>query len=262
MFLPYVQGSSKIISEHKFIERKQINFEKGDYILELDIQPEQGAILDKIELASKPLSTFGRAYFGIQTFDRKKYVVDEKFNGKYFPVVDGGNVNRYSCRPHKEYVLFEKNAIKSGGNLDVYSQERIVVRQIGKFPEGTIIPSNLFTLNTIYNIFLHRIDSLFLHFLLGLINSKLLQFYWYIKHFDNKSTFPKIKKAPLESLPINSSKNEVITEISSEVSEILNRKKEDPTGDTRALEAEIDRLVYELYGLTEEEIQIVEESMG
>jgi hypothetical protein len=29
-----------------------------------------------------------------------------------------------------------------------------------------------------------------------------------------------------------------------------------------SLEAEIDRLVYELYGLTEEEIQIVEESVG
>jgi adenine-specific DNA-methyltransferase len=32
----------------------------------------------------------------------------------------------------------------------------------------------------------------------------------------------------------------------------------DPRADTTVLEAEIDRLVYELYGLTEEEIKIVE----
>lgn len=33
-----------------------------------------------------------------------------------------------------------------------------------------------------------------------------------------------------------------------------------PEADTSALEREIDRLVYELYGLTEDEIKLVEES--
>jgi Fe2+ transport system protein B len=42
------------------------------------------------------------------------------------------------------------------------------------------------------------------------------------------------------------------------VSQILSLKKSDPQADTSALEAEIDCLVYELYGLTEEEIKIVE----
>jgi hypothetical protein len=39
----------------------------------------------------------------------------------------------------------------------------------------------------------------------------------------------------------------------------LKAKKSDPAADTSTLEAEIDRLVYELYGLTDEEIRIVEE---
>jgi hypothetical protein len=42
------------------------------------------------------------------------------------------------------------------------------------------------------------------------------------------------------------------------VDEIIQIKKSDPHADTSALEAEIDRLVYELYGLTEEERRIVE----
>lgn len=37
-------------------------------------------------------------------------------------------------------------------------------------------------------------------------------------------------------------------------------KKIDPKADTRELEAEIDQLVYKLYGLTEEEIAVVEGS--
>ena len=39
---------------------------------------------------------------------------------------------------------------------------------------------------------------------------------------------------------------------------ILQQKQQDPTADTSALEAEIDRMVYNLYGLTEEEREIVE----
>ena len=41
---------------------------------------------------------------------------------------------------------------------------------------------------------------------------------------------------------------------------IVEAKKVNPSTDTSALESEIDRLVYQLYGLTEEEIKIVEQS--
>jgi hypothetical protein len=43
------------------------------------------------------------------------------------------------------------------------------------------------------------------------------------------------------------------------VSKILAAKQRDAEANTTALEREIDQLVYELYGLTEEEIAIVEE---
>jgi len=123
-------------------------------------------------------------------------------------------VKRYKCEPSTEFVHFVKESIKSGGNSSVYEKDRIVVRQIGVFPEGTIVKPNIMTLNTIYNIFLHNDDIKFLRYLLALINSKVLQFYWLKKHYDNKSTFPKIKKAPLESLPIKEVSLETIDQIS------------------------------------------------
>ncbi len=42
------------------------------------------------------------------------------------------------------------------------------------------------------------------------------------------------------------------------MTQILDSKKQDPNADIRVLEKEIDKLVYQLYGLTEEEIKIVE----
>jgi len=42
------------------------------------------------------------------------------------------------------------------------------------------------------------------------------------------------------------------------VDQILAAKKKDPNADTSALERQIDKMVYELYGLTPEEIEIME----
>ncbi|MEW6587139.1 MAG: hypothetical protein AB1442_16205 [Nitrospirota bacterium] len=44
------------------------------------------------------------------------------------------------------------------------------------------------------------------------------------------------------------------------VTRILATKAINPSADTSALEQEIDRLLYVLYGLTDEEIKIVEDS--
>lgn len=62
------------------------------------------------------LKEFGRAYFGIQTFDRNTFVSKVKEDNNYKPVVDGGNVGRYFLKSSTEYVSFSKDAIKSGGN--------------------------------------------------------------------------------------------------------------------------------------------------
>lgn len=46
------------------------------------------------------------------------------------------------------------------------------------------------------------------------------------------------------------------------VDQILTVKEDNPEADTSEWEAEIDRLVYELYGLSEEDIGIVEDKVG
>jgi hypothetical protein len=49
-------------------------------------------------------------------------------------------------------------------------------------------------------------------------------------------------------------------DIESKVIQVLDLKKAKSDADTNVLEAEIDQLVYELYGLMEDEIAIVEQS--
>ena len=66
------------------------------------------------------------------------------------------------------------------------------------------------------------------------------------------------KKYKIELLPVKVTNEEEERNLEIIVDKILLTKKSNPLADTRLLEAEIDRLVYELYGLTEEEIRIVE----
>ncbi|MEJ5352079.1 MAG: TaqI-like C-terminal specificity domain-containing protein [Melioribacteraceae bacterium] len=98
-------------------------------------------------------------------------------------------------------------------------------------------------------------------YFLGLLNSKLIE--WYLKSITGvlgtgmkigqKSNFEKI---PLP--PITSANLPIVKQIEALVDKILAVKKENPQADTSQWEGEIDRLVYQLYDLTEEEIKIIE----
>ena len=99
-------------------------------------------------------------------------------------------------------------------------------------------------------------------YLLAIMNSKL---FWY---FLRKST-PVLGddehkgRLILRTTYIKNSPIKIITDhakipIISLVDRILAAKKTDPKADTILLEKEIDKLVYKLYGLTEEEIRLVE----
>lgn len=70
--------------------------------------------------------------------------------------------------------------------------------------------------------------------------------------------FPEIQTYLYEQLPIASASKSQQKEITDIVDEILRIKRNDCNADTTQLEREIDKLVYELYGLTEEEIRVVE----
>ena len=183
---------------------RRIRSEAPKDLFELDITAEGAEFLSKIETNSRPFGEIGGSYFGIQTFDRAQFVSDRPRSRCYKPVIDGENVLKWTVVPPTAYVDFRPENIKSGGDPNIYAKSRIVVRQIGRFPEGALCPDGTLTLNTIYNLYLT--SNLFdLRFVLGVINSSVTRFYWLKRFFDNKETFPKIKKQPLHSIRIPNS---------------------------------------------------------
>jgi hypothetical protein len=97
------------------------------------------------------------------------------------------------------------------------------------------------------------------YYLLGLLNSKVTQ--WYISRTSTqmRGGWYSFESRFIKSIPIKTPNKLEQNEIIKIVLRIISLKKESPNSNTDLLEKKIDQIVYTLYGLTEEEIKIVEE---
>ena len=96
--------------------------------------------------------------------------------------------------------------------------------------------------------------------LMALLNSKLC--WWFIQNTGAVMSggFYRYKPAYINPFPIPA-EDKLMREsesLDNLVEQILLIKKQKPQEDTSYLETKIDKLVYNLYGLTEDEIQIIE----
>jgi hypothetical protein len=100
-----------------------------------------------------------------------------------------------------------------------------------------------------------------LKYLTALLNSRLLTYAFktFYAGGDLRGKTFRYKKVFLENLPIPKLSSETHGEFEVLVDTILTLKQKDPNADTSTYEMKIDQLVYDLYGLTPEEIEIVEE---
>ena len=95
-------------------------------------------------------------------------------------------------------------------------------------------------------------------YLLGILNSNITQFLVSKSAAERQGGF--LEYMPMYITPLAIPKQPKNEQISSIVEQILHTKHENPNADVSDLERQIDRMVHELYGLTDEEIAIVEGS--
>jgi hypothetical protein len=93
---------------------------------------------------------------------------------------------------------------------------------------------------------------------LALFNSKLFKFYYHKTNSQGGDIFPQVRISSVENLPIKLADKAAQAVIEKLVDKILEKKQKSPTADTTTMEHQIDELVYKIYGLTPDEIAIVE----
>ena len=140
--------------------------------------------------------------------------------------------------------------------MDDFAKPKIVWADLARTGNAFIYDEECFTSpNTTYLIASN--DKLILKYLIGILNSKAILKYldWISTKLDE--TGWRWFKQYVETFPVPSATALQKKEIAGLVDKILDVKKVNSIAETSTLEAQIDALVYRLYGLTNEEIAVV-----
>ncbi|SOD99787.1 class I SAM-dependent DNA methyltransferase [Spirosoma fluviale] len=119
-------------------------------------------------------------------------------------------------------------------------------------------PSNLLDTSGCYSNDKTTIVATDSKFVLGIMNCKVTDFVMQQISSTKQGGYFEYKPVYISQIPIPYAIDFRKKQIEKLVTEIQLAKSVDSTADTSALEAEIDQLVYGLYGLTEEEIAVIE----
>ena len=152
--------------------------------------------------------------------------------------------------------------------LEEFAKEKIVYSEIVKEPQfyldnGEFKFGSFYAEATSFILSGNENFTHSLHYLLGILHSKLITYAFkefYAGGGLGESGY-RYKKAFLERLPIPKVDSKTEAEFIQIVQEILEKKKVDSTIDTPTLESKLDNLVYQLYNLSDDEIELIE-SMG
>ena len=214
-------------------------------------------LLEKLKENSIRLANIIDIRQAIKSGDDKKYITEYPLTDDYKPILRGKDVRKYvKIDPHL-YINYGKH-LACPRIPDIFEQPKILIREAGSEITATYDDQDYYIMSSLYNAIL--IDKNFsLKFILGLLNSKLFQYIMYKMTFEKtKGAFTKAKIFHYYELPVKICNQSQQKAIIDEVEKVMTAKELLSSAETYALESEIDRLVYQLYGLTDEEIKIVE----
>jgi len=178
------------------------------------------------------------------------------FKAEYPAIAD--YLSQYEEKAKKRYDQGEYWwELRACSYYDEFEQPKIILPDIAERGNFTLDKSGeCYMVNTAYMICSSE------KYLLGILASDLIDFFYRNICSKYRGNYLRFIYQYLEQIPIVEAENEAKYQIESLVDQILTAKQDDPEADTSELEAEIDRLVYELYDLKDEEIEIVEEGVG
>ena len=253
---------------------------------------EEQRIFAKIKSTSVPLSDLFPIFNGIKPFEKGKgqppqtaqTMKDKPFVKEspqpapdWSPLLRGSLIQRYRNLWNSDYWILYGPWLAAPRDPRIFSEpEMIVVRQTGDSIIATLVEHGFYARDNLH-IILPRNKKYNLRFILGILNSRLCAFaYGYINP-ERGEALAQVKKKHIEQLPIRpidfsdptgKARHDRMVKLVETMLKLHKQLAEAKTSHEKtaiqrqinATDKLIDQLVYELYGLTEEEIRIVEEA--
>lgn len=180
-------------------------------------------------------------------------------NSNYMLEYGGKNIIRFGIKERQDNWLDYSGELYTKPEFKFFHNPRIILREIVGNQLVATYTEDIFLVNkSCYIIISNSDDTRFLKYLLGILSSTLIGYY--VQNIGDKSKqrlFPRITMSTLKNIPIKIDKH-VMEKLINVVDACLQIKRQNLGEDILLKEIEIDSLVYHLYGLTYDEVLIVD----
>lgn len=166
------------------------------------------------------------------------------------------NIHKYYFERDKQYIKYWSH-LRCKRNEKYFESPKIFLRQTSDKVIACYIEEPFYAIDSVHSL-IQKEWEVALKYILWVINSRFWDYLYKLIISEEGKVFAQVKLTFLRKIPIKIPTLNQESAIITLVNQILSAKKLDPKADTGFLEKQIDKLVYELYELTDEEVKIVE----
>ncbi len=206
---------------------------------------------------------------------KSELVTEQKHNNRQIPTLKGTSIVRYFVRNNYWFEFTPKNITgRTTDKAKLGAKPKVLLRKTGNSIVAAYDDTGVFPEQSLYFLFAFVGDVSPLY-VLGLLNSTMMDWYYRVKCLTNKASIAQVKKIHLDRLPIRliddrkPADKALGDKVVAHVSTMLTAHKQLSAATSEAqenairrqaesTEREINRIVYELYGLTTADIAVVE----
>ncbi|MDB9954460.1 N-6 DNA methylase [Flavobacteriaceae bacterium] len=202
-----VSESYKIINKNRYLNN-------DNYVFDTQISEEMYVILDKVYKRSEILEDLFDIGVGINTgYIKGELTADSKIDDRYHLMVPGSGISRYGKCISDEWIMYDKEFVKSKGELGrtlpeerFFIQDKILIIRTRNLSMETRIVATLdleskYNLNRLSNI-ISKDDNSILG-LLGFLNSSFYNWLFSTKYLDYEIKPIYLKKCPIVKSGLN-----------------------------------------------------------
>lgn len=224
-----ILGNPSEIGNKRIYKIKQSEFLNNvSYAIDILNSPIEKILSKKICINSVSLGDICKNISPGIDANKDKYVALTKLSDNYKPLLMGRDINRFVIRSNPlHFVLYDRGLLNRARDEDIFLAKKIVIQRIsGGFTpiKGAIDNGQYYTFNSVNNILIKDSSIYSYEFILGILNSKLINWYYSV-NFSNKSFLTvNISKTYLERLPIvkkNDQEQSVLVKLVNKITNLI-----------------------------------------
>lgn len=218
-------------------------------------------LIDRLE----PLSSQFQGRTGIRALHGQSSIVAPQSRGKQWHrgITSGSSVSPHVVTWAGDWLNIEPSLLYKGGfDSRVIENPKILIRQTGDSLIAAYDDEGLYHLNNVHSLSGRTGASLSLHYIDGLLNSRLWLYLYRLKTREQGRALAQIDIETLESMPLPE-QNAAIEQQIENLTRLYRRLNSMHSSDMQVrIERAIDKLVYDLYELDQPIVQQIERCCG